>query len=816
MAGKRTVDIKLFFEQFDMMPGATGKKFQRNLLLNGGSADTQGFSITDCFLRLDDYAVQNGQLTTLPAPAGVLAAPGAGVPAVPAGNVGQIAAAVAAQHAARKARLKQSFTFLCSHISDSSTLELLGDPLSPLFHNGPDAYDWIMQQVIKPPSTGDLQDMTIEFWLMEIITDIGITANSIADSIKMLRVVNAEFPLARRFSDDQLSEKLLSMVEHGSKMFALEAKKELDAVEGVPGTPGVRLFQLAVPAAGGPRPRDLNGIIVFWQGQWESAVKSRALPVAPATGQAGKARKRHQADGANVATETAFAFAVAPATRETSPSHTLRELTDAGFALTRRTVTTSDWRLAGRSELARSATDGDGGEGFSIETCYDADDTPSIEMLCDCCGGAGHKRLVCPSPPKHRSHMYLVALHSNAAKRKDDNGLTKYGAAVGGRRSPPRGQKAPFKQAFKAMPRRYSAATPFRRFEPGTPRPTQGQLQAARELLERELLETEDGDAERADAVTEAELAVTDAARVTTQRMPAHLTSLLALQEHKVTMPSIFSIDDFYSETGFGVTEVELPTPKLFTGSHMTAEFVPVDIKPPRLMPVAMAKLKAFSRKVTALTAGIVILVILLLSTRLAYERSANAHHVDHVTDSQPIFRFEVASTALVVEAVSLINSTRPPPKLVWVLPQLAAMTAKKEGGVANEDSLAPIAMAAKKEGAMLPVVTSVPRLASATSTGLATPGREMPSVFSSEGFYCEDGFGAREVEHFDPLTLPNPRMTIDMPTAVLARDVDPAYGANPFVLTAVSHGFQDPVLEYVDGVYAAEEVRSHEVRDDG
>ena len=210
------------------MPGATGKKFQRNLLLHGGSADTQGFSITDCFLRLDDYAVQNGQPTTLPAPAGTLAAPGAGVPAAPAGNAGQQAAAVAAQHAARKGRLKQSFTFLCSHVSDSSTLELLGDPLSPMFHNGPDAYDWIMQQVIKPPSTGDLQDMTIEFWLMEIITDIGITANSIADSIKMLRVVNAEFPLARRFTDDQLSEKLLTMVEHGSKIHSFPTRRSSD------------------------------------------------------------------------------------------------------------------------------------------------------------------------------------------------------------------------------------------------------------------------------------------------------------------------------------------------------------------------------------------------------------------------------------------------------------------------------------------------------------------------------------------------------------------------------------------------------------
>jgi len=304
MAGKRSVDIKLAFEFYDMMPGAAGKKFQRNVLLNGGNADTQGFSITDCFLRIDDYAVQNGQPITMPPPAGVLAAPGAGVPAVPAGNAGQIAAALAAQHAARKGRLKQSFTFLTSHISDNSTLELLGDPLSPMFHNGPDAYDWIMQQVIKPPSTGDLQDMTIEFWLIEIITDVGISVNSIADSIKMLRVVNAEFPLARRFTDDQLSEKLLSMVEHGSRMFALEAKKELDAVEGVPGTPGVRQFQLAAPAAGGPRPRDLNSIIVFWQGQWESAVKSKALPVAPATGQAGKVRRRHQADGAHVVGES--------------------------------------------------------------------------------------------------------------------------------------------------------------------------------------------------------------------------------------------------------------------------------------------------------------------------------------------------------------------------------------------------------------------------------------------------------------------------------------------------------------------------------
>jgi hypothetical protein len=105
--------------------------------------------------------------------------------------------------------------------------------------------------------------MTMAFWQIEIIADVGISMNTVTDSVKLLRVVNADFPVARRFNDDQLSEKLLSMMEHGSKLFALEAKKELDSIEGVPGTPGVRQFQLAAPIGGGPRPRDFNGIIVF-------------------------------------------------------------------------------------------------------------------------------------------------------------------------------------------------------------------------------------------------------------------------------------------------------------------------------------------------------------------------------------------------------------------------------------------------------------------------------------------------------------------------------------------------------------------------
>ena len=588
------MDIKIQFDQFDMLPGPAGKRFQRNLLLHGGKTDSQGYSISDCFLRMDAYAVAYGQPIIVPAPLGTVLAPGA--PLGPAG-VGAVAG-----RQARKARLKESFSFLIMHLSDPSTLDLIGDPLSPFFQNGPDTYDWIMQQVIKPPTTGDLQDMTIAFWQIEIISDVGISVNTITDSVKLLRVVNADFPIARRFNDDQISEKLLSMIEHGSKMFALEAKKELDSIEGAPGTPGVRQFQLAVPAAGGPRPRDLNGIIVFWQGQWEAAVKSNALPTAGATGQAGKARRRHTLS-AHVAREQAFSVdteergapvAPPPLVRGGSPSRTLVELTDAGFSLTRGTVTTSDWRLAGHAELARSSVEGDGGDEFSVEFCFDADDQMSIELLCHNCGGAGHPARLCPSPKKLRTSQFMIALHTSAAKRKEENGLTKYGAAVGGRRPPPRGQRTP----FKPMPKRFSASTPFRKFLPanapgaGAPgvRPEQrarAAVQAARALAdlanvalaeaEQDAARAEDGEDEQDDLagqLSELVLAAPEAPAPTAA--PVLAATPTGLEIPGRVMPSVFSSEGFYANV---VNEVVLPAqPVMGQPVPPTLDVLPTDL----------------------------------------------------------------------------------------------------------------------------------------------------------------------------------------------------------------------------------------------
>ena len=52
-----TVDIKIQFEQTDMVPGPKGRVFRRNLLVHGGKSDDRGFSHADCFLRRDEGAV---------------------------------------------------------------------------------------------------------------------------------------------------------------------------------------------------------------------------------------------------------------------------------------------------------------------------------------------------------------------------------------------------------------------------------------------------------------------------------------------------------------------------------------------------------------------------------------------------------------------------------------------------------------------------------------------------------------------------------------------------------------------------------------
>ena len=446
----RTIDIKVAFEIYDMVPGPAGRKFRRNLLLHGTKADERGYSIADTYLRIDEGATVAGG-----------AGPAPGAPALPGGAGG----AAALRH--RRTRVKNSFQFIVAHISDDNTLTFLADPTNPLYQDGPETYDYVMAQVIPRVLQTDLDELNLVWLQLSIVEDIGISENTVQELLKTLRILNAERPGPEQFNDDAIAVKILTMIKDCSNHFSEKAIEEINALEGVPGQPSVRLWQLAAPAAGGPRPRDLLGMVGDYHAKWKDAVK-RKIPgftPRPKTGKAGASRPSHTIDAGRGAEERALGAGEAeptfaplapfrPRSDRLSPTRTLGELVEAGFGgVTRGTTTTTDWRLVGRTELARAADDGSGGNGldeFCVEVCFDADDQMTLEMLCNNCRGAGHPGRLCPSAKRFRSFAYVARLIANAERSAEERGALQ-GTGEGGRRPPPRGQRTP----FKAMPRRF-------------------------------------------------------------------------------------------------------------------------------------------------------------------------------------------------------------------------------------------------------------------------------------------------------------------------------------------------------------------------
>ena len=136
--------------------------------------------------------------------------------------------------------------------------------------------------------------------------------------------------------------------------------------------------------------------------------------------------------------------------RAGSPSRSLSFIAAAGDDLAGRhgTTTTTDWGLLSTEEC-HAAVDDEGIEGqFETAHIFDADDTASREIICDCCRGLGHMRRLCPSNRnRQRSLDYAI----NMLKSK----LNTHGSEPA-RRPPARGQRPP----FTAQPRRYAPAHP--------------------------------------------------------------------------------------------------------------------------------------------------------------------------------------------------------------------------------------------------------------------------------------------------------------------------------------------------------------------
>ena len=457
---------KLLFQAYDAVPGYEGWiAFERNLLKNGGTADDHGWSYADVFNGRDDGG-----------------ASGTALPAAPADNDERAIVRL------RRKRLKGAHLYLVRHISNKTVTDRLSE--GALLGDGEAAFNWLRNRNRVNPDVQDHEKLQQAWRDVSIVHDVGISENTIIDLDSLLDEKNSLIPnAADRFTDDEKAEKLLRAIAAASSTFSESATRELNAVMGVPGQPGVREHQhppLTAGAGGYPRGhrhRNHATLVAYYHQQWRNAVKN-GVP-----GFTVKAPLKHQRPGAshmlNRAESTCSTSLPggapleggltlsnsALALRTESPTRSLQAVSEAGFSLHRGTTTTSDFSQIASHELAAAVGELAGGEesddvcepcaerGFTLEFCYDADDTASVEYICDNCRGLGHLRRTCPSAKKFRSFQYVAGILLRAHKRADDRAAAR-GNPAGGRRPPPRGQATPLKPG---IPRRFQQAHPFQR-----------------------------------------------------------------------------------------------------------------------------------------------------------------------------------------------------------------------------------------------------------------------------------------------------------------------------------------------------------------
>ena len=223
-----------------------------------------------------------------------------------------------------------------------------------------------------------------------------MSETTIATLAQKIRTVNSKRPNAVAYDETQQTERFLECIFTASKHFSEGALVEYQTPQ------GSRQFEHPLPPAGTGL-RNFTACETHYAALWRNAVRSRlpgfqvrqpqSRPSAPtrqtveqglmAMGQVGREAPHITAhDLANAADD-----AYVP--RPGSPSDTLADFANAGDELASRrgTVTTTDWSMLSVDELASLSNCGDcnGGECAYL---FDADDQASVELLCDCCGGA--------------------------------------------------------------------------------------------------------------------------------------------------------------------------------------------------------------------------------------------------------------------------------------------------------------------------------------------------------------------------------------------------------------------------------------------
>ena len=429
------------FTPFACLPGvAIYRTWRRDLMATAASrSDDSGSTLADYFGDAD------------------MGGTAAGAPRLPpiTGARGNALSDANKMQRLRTARRKNAYALIVKHITDQDVLTVLS---TTCFQDGRAALQYMDANYDRALERSELRSINREWDDLSIAKEVGVREDTCVKFLAVLRRVNGERPAGpHRHDDDTIAEKFLEAISDASSKFSESALDEIDQ------PPGSRRFETA---AGG---RNLNAIVAYYDKLWKAEVKAgRLTRTQPQRGGA-QNPPRHQIDAARrVSVDTPQR-----ALRASSPTASLRVLHNAGFDVRNNTNTTSDFtelddsvlaaaveetcqlcdtsNLDDLDDIARTCSE----RGFTIETVYDADGTPSVEIVCDNCGGAGHVTRVCPSAKRHRSCEYLLALIKARFDRKEAR-ARQAGNPPGGRRPPPRGQHAPFRpQPRRLQPRRF-------------------------------------------------------------------------------------------------------------------------------------------------------------------------------------------------------------------------------------------------------------------------------------------------------------------------------------------------------------------------
>ena len=177
-----TIDIKYLTQPHDGTPGTSWDDFEERILsVAAGKTDDRGWSLADVFNAVDEGS--------------------AGGPPVPGGAAGTKAAA------ARRRRLKDAYSLLYTHQLDA---DIRSELTQNHFQNGETAWAYLIGAAgLRTPATRmQLLHYDKEWNDIDIVTDIGVNANTIQQLAARIKAKNAKRPAANRKDQTEMTEKL--------------------------------------------------------------------------------------------------------------------------------------------------------------------------------------------------------------------------------------------------------------------------------------------------------------------------------------------------------------------------------------------------------------------------------------------------------------------------------------------------------------------------------------------------------------------------------------------------------------------------------